>query len=108
MSKPKRQSRRRTAGQGEGANREARPKSKGGPKTAAAFFSTLWGAFTIEEAGAKTAALRLAIGSTDSLGRRFLHLPPVRGAVLRQICREVEHIQASMEATRLDSTHEQG
>jgi hypothetical protein len=68
----------------------------------------VWGAFTIEEAGAAAAALRLAIGSTDSLGRRFLHLPLVRGAILRQIRREVEHIQASMEATRLDSTHEQG
>ena len=58
----------------------------------------VWGAFTIEPADGETVALRLAIGGTSRLGRWFLRLPLIRGAIRRQIRGEVEHIKASMEA----------
>ena len=60
----------------------------------------VWGAFTIEEAGDGTTVLRLDVGGTARVGAWMLRLPPVRDAVRRQIRGEVEHIKASMEASR--------
>ena len=60
----------------------------------------VWGAFTIKEAGDGTTVLRLDVGGTARLGAWMLRLPPVGGAVRRQIRGEVEHIKASMEASR--------
>jgi hypothetical protein len=58
----------------------------------------VWGAFVIEEMPSNNTSLSLEIGGTTRLGACFLWLPPVRGAVRRQIHGEVEHIKASMEA----------
>ena len=58
----------------------------------------VWGAFTIEETGDGMTALRLDVDGTTRLGAWMLRLPPVRGAVRRQIRGEVAHIKASMEA----------
>ena len=44
--------------------------------------------------------LSLDVGGTSRVGAWMLRLPPVRGAVRRQIRGEVEHIKASMEASR--------
>jgi hypothetical protein len=60
----------------------------------------VWGAFTIEETGDGTTVLRLDVDGTTRLGAWMLRLRPVRGAVRRQIHGEVEHIKASMEASR--------
>jgi hypothetical protein len=57
----------------------------------------VWGTFVIEEAPGDNTNLSLAIGGTSRLGAWFLRFPLVRGAVQRQIRREVEHIKASME-----------
>jgi hypothetical protein len=58
----------------------------------------VWGAFAIEEAPGDTTNLGLEIGGTSRLGAWLLRLPLIRGTVQRQICWEVEHIKASMEA----------
>ena len=66
----------------------------------------IWGAFTLEEAGDEATELRLSIGGTARLGKCFLRLPLIRGAIQRQIHSEVEHIKVSMEATQAHSTGE--
>jgi hypothetical protein len=60
----------------------------------------VWGTFTIEETSDGTTVLRLDVGGTSRVGAWMLRLPPVRGAVRRQIRGEVEHVKASMEASR--------
>ena len=58
----------------------------------------VWGAFVIEEAPGDSTNLSLEIGGTTRPGTWLLRLPLVRDAVRQQICGEVEHIKASMEA----------
>ena len=58
----------------------------------------VWGAFVIEEAPDDSTNLSLEIGGTTRPGTWLLWLPLVRDAVRKQICGEVEHIKASMEA----------
>jgi len=57
----------------------------------------IWGAFAIEDAPGDAVRLCLRIGGLTRLGARLLRLPLIRGAVRRQINREVAHVKASME-----------
>jgi hypothetical protein len=59
----------------------------------------VWGAFVIEKAPGDNTNLSLEIGGITRPGAWLLRLPLARGAIQRQIRREVEHIKASMEAS---------
>ena len=56
----------------------------------------VWGAFVLEGNPDGTTRLRLVVGGTTCAGARFLMLPLVRGAILKQIRQEVEHIKGSI------------
>ncbi len=57
----------------------------------------VWGAFVLKAHTAEKTSLALKIGATTRSGRWVLRLPLLRGAILRQINAEVEHIKTSME-----------
>jgi hypothetical protein len=58
----------------------------------------IWGAFHVEGLRPEAVRLRLEIGSNSTLGRALLGFYPAETAIRRQITREVEHIQESMES----------
>lgn len=68
----------------------------------------IWGIFSLERLSDHQTAVHLRIGSDHTLGRFVLHLPLIRTAIRRQIQREVDHIQTSMEAVNADRQETSG
>ena len=60
--------------------------------------SSIYGYFRIDPCGVDGTDLELAVGSPQPCRRLLLRLPIIRGAIRRQIEREVGHVKQSMES----------